>query len=45
VAHKFVAPPGTGLVIIRLTRKPSLKFDNLLRGTLWIDQVSIRPVP
>ena len=45
VERGFVAPPGAGLVLIKLTRKQSLKFDNLLRGTLWIDQVSIRPEP
>ncbi len=45
VESRFVAPPGTGLMLIGLTRKQSLKFDNLLRGTLWIDQVSIRPEP
>lgn len=43
VKYTFQAPPGTGLVEVRLVRTPSLRFDNLIRGTLWIDEVSIRP--
>ena len=39
----FSAPPGGELVEIRLARTPSLRFDNFIRGTLWVDQVSIRP--
>jgi O-antigen ligase len=39
----FDAPAGGGLVRVSLTRKPSLKFDNLVRGTAWIDQLSISP--
>ena len=41
VERVFDAPPGGGLVRVSLTRKPSLKFDNLLRGSVWIDQMSI----
>ncbi len=41
VEHSFQAPAGTGLVEVRLARKPSLRFDNLIRGTVWVDQVSI----
>jgi len=33
---------GSGLVRVSLTRKPTLKFDNLLRGTLWLDQVEVK---
>lgn len=43
VEHVFVAPPGTGLADVTLVRTPSLRFDSLIRGTLWIDQVSISP--
>jgi len=43
VERELVAPAGTGLVTIRLARKASLKFDNLLKGTLWVDDVSIQP--
>jgi hypothetical protein len=41
VEREFEAPPGTGLVQVSLVRKPSWKFDNLIRGTVWIDWVSI----
>ncbi len=30
-------------VELRLVRQPSLKFDNKINGTLWIDSVAIRP--
>jgi O-antigen ligase len=44
VEHSFTVPPtGAGLVNVQLVRTPSLRFDNLIRGTLWIDQVSISP--
>ncbi len=43
IEHAFQVLPGTGLVQVSLVRKPSLKFDNLIRGTVWIDDVSIRP--
>ena len=44
VEHPFTVPPaGAGLVNVQLVRTPSLRFDNLIRGTLWIDQVSITP--
>jgi hypothetical protein len=39
----FQVPPGAGLVQVSLVRKPSLKFDNLIRGTVWIDHVTITP--
>jgi O-antigen ligase len=41
VERVFDAPPEGGLVTVILARKPSLKFDNLIRGTAWIDQVEI----
>jgi O-antigen ligase len=40
----FDAPPGGGLTRVSVVRKPSLKFDNLIKGTAWIDQVSISPI-
>jgi O-antigen ligase len=43
VERAFAAPPGGALVRVSVVRRPSLKFDNLIRGTAWIDQVSIRP--
>jgi len=35
--------PQSGLVHIQLFRRPSLKFDSLIKGTAWIDQVRIVP--
>lgn len=31
------------LVTLRLTRKPSLKFDRLVRGTVWLTDVMVLP--
>lgn len=39
------APAEGGLARVRLVRQPSLKFDNLVRGTAWIDQVRLTPLP
>ena len=41
VERVFDAPPGGGLVRVLLTRKPSLKFDSKIAGTVWIDDVSL----
>jgi hypothetical protein len=41
----FEAPANGGLVRVSLARKRSLKFDSLVRGTVWVDQVSITPLP
>jgi hypothetical protein len=38
---EFVTGPTTRLVSIVLRRTPSLKFDNKLGGTVWVDDVSI----
>jgi len=35
----------THLVTIAVRRLPSWKFDNKLRGTVWVDDVSLMPVP
>jgi tetratricopeptide (TPR) repeat protein len=43
VEHAFEAPSGVGLVRVGLVRKPSWRFDCLIRGAMWIDQVSIVP--
>jgi tetratricopeptide (TPR) repeat protein len=36
--------PQTRVLAIWLRRLPSRKFDNKLRGTVWIDDVSLTPV-
>jgi len=35
----------TRLVRIEVARQPSLKFDNKIAGTLWLDAVSLTPSP
>jgi putative inorganic carbon (hco3(-)) transporter len=46
VEHPLTVPPtGSGIVKLQLVRTPSLRFDNLIRGTFWIDQVSISRNP
>jgi O-antigen ligase len=37
----FCVMPQTKLVAINLVRQQSLKFDNLIKGTLWMDSVSL----
>jgi tetratricopeptide (TPR) repeat protein len=39
----FTTGPQTHLILIRLTRKLSERLDNKLRGTVWIDDVSLVP--
>ncbi len=36
--------PETGLLAIMLRRIPSRKFDNKLRGSVWVDDVSLAPL-
>jgi len=43
VERMFEAPPGGALTRVSVVREPSLKFDNLIGGTAWIDRVTIRP--
>jgi tetratricopeptide (TPR) repeat protein len=37
----FEAPAATRLIEVAVSRKPSLKFDNKIAGTLWIDSISL----
>jgi hypothetical protein len=39
----FTTGPNTYFILIRLVRRPSGRLDNKLRGTVWIDDVSILP--
>jgi tetratricopeptide (TPR) repeat protein len=45
VEADLVTGPETHLLTIALRRVPSWKFDNKLRGTVWVDDVSLVPVP
>jgi tetratricopeptide (TPR) repeat protein len=39
----FTTGPNTHLLIVRLIRRKSERLDNRLRGTVWIDDVSLVP--
>jgi len=45
VEADLLTGPETHLLTISLRRLPSWKFDNKLRGTVWVDDVSLVPVP
>ena len=38
---EFTTGPETRLLVVRLARPVSRKFDNLIGGTVWIDQISL----
>jgi Tetratricopeptide repeat len=40
----FTSSPNTHLIRIRLIRAPSQRFDNMLSGTAWVDDVELVPV-
>ncbi len=40
----FTAGPRTRLIRVGLRRLPSSKLDNKLRGTVWVDEVSLVPI-
>jgi predicted alpha-1,6-mannanase (GH76 family) len=39
----FTTGPQTHVILVRLVRKLSERLDNRLRGTVWIDDVTIVP--
>jgi tetratricopeptide (TPR) repeat protein len=39
----FTTGPQTRLILIRLARRPSQRFDNKLRGSVWVDDLSLVP--
>jgi len=41
---KFVIDAPVAVIEIAVFRRPSLRFDSLIAGTAWIDQVSVTPV-
>jgi hypothetical protein len=40
----FATGPKTELIVVRLVRLPSKKFDNLISGKVWLDDVRLTPV-
>jgi hypothetical protein len=43
VTTRIVVLPYTRAIEVRLVRKRSWKFDNLLQGTVWLDNVRLSP--
>jgi hypothetical protein len=44
VETEILVGPDTRLLRVALRRTPSVKFDNKLRGTVWVDDVSLVPL-
>jgi hypothetical protein len=44
VEQVFRAPERTRLVEVQVYRKPSLKFDNKVSGTVWVDEVVLEKI-
>jgi hypothetical protein len=44
VDHDVVVGPNTRLLGIEMIRQPSMKFDNKVGGTAWIDQLKLVPI-
>jgi tetratricopeptide (TPR) repeat protein len=46
-SFSFETPPETHLLIVRIVRLPSQKFDNKIAGAYWLSRVSLasRPTP
>jgi hypothetical protein len=40
----FTTGPKTELIVVRFVRLPSKKFDNLISGKVWLDDVRLAPV-
>lgn len=41
---EFKTGPETQLLLLRIARSPSQKFDNQIAGTAWVDRVSLNAV-
>jgi hypothetical protein len=44
VDRDFVVAPNTRLLRIEVVRRLSMKFDNKVQGTAWIDQLKLEPI-
>jgi tetratricopeptide (TPR) repeat protein len=40
----FKTGPDTRLLLVRVARRPSRKFDNQIAGTVWVDHVALNAV-
>jgi hypothetical protein len=41
IETRFIVPQQTRLVEVQVIREPSLKFDNKISGTAWVDDVRL----
>jgi tetratricopeptide (TPR) repeat protein len=41
---EFTTGPQTLVIAVRIARKPSERLDNKIRGTVWVDDVSLVPL-
>lgn len=44
VEHDIVVAPETRLLQVQVIRRPSMKFDNKIGGTAWIDGLKLEPL-
>jgi hypothetical protein len=44
VDHDLVVAPKTRLLRIEVIRQPSMKFDNKVAGTAWMDDLKLEPI-
>jgi len=45
VSRTIRVPVGTNLVSVQVVREASMKFDNKICGTAWVDDVALTPLP
>ena len=44
VERELTLPPQTRLLRVQVIRQPSMKFDNKISGTAWIDEMRLEPI-
>jgi tetratricopeptide (TPR) repeat protein len=44
VESAFAVGQGTRIVELSVNRRPSLRFDNKINGTIWLEQLSVAPI-
>ena len=44
IEYAVIVPPGTRLLEVQVIRQRSLKFDNKIGGTAWVDELSLEPI-
>jgi len=44
VEYDLVVPQATRLLQVQVIRQPSLRFDNKVAGTAWVDDLRLEPI-